>query len=82
MGLVALGLGLASMVAPYFAAMFLVPATFACGVIALWQGQRGYGRISIILAFLGLIDILFLHQNLGDVQQQLDHALDILRRLE
>jgi len=81
-GIAALVLGLASMVVPYFAAIFIVPPTFACGIMALWQGQRICGRISIILALLGLIDIIFVHQNLGDVQQQIDHALDILKHLQ
>jgi hypothetical protein len=82
LGIAAIGLGLASMVVPYFAALYVVPATFVCGIVALWQGQKNYGKLSIILALLGLIDIIFVHQNIGDVQRQLDHTLDFLKHLE
>jgi hypothetical protein len=80
-GIIAVGLGLASMAMPYFAAVFFVPATFICGIIALRQGHRILGKISIALAFLGLITIVFVSQQIGDPQQALEGLLDKLRSL-
>jgi hypothetical protein len=56
-GIAAIVLGLASIVTPYFAAVFFVPATFVCGIIAFRQGHKSYGGVSIALAIMGLIGL-------------------------
>src|SRR5262249_55481290 len=53
MGVAALALGVAGIVMPYFATVFLVPAAFVCGIVAFRRGQRGLGGAGIVLAALG-----------------------------
>jgi hypothetical protein len=68
MGVVAFGAGLAGVVMPYFAAVFLVPIAFVCGVIAFSRGQRGLGCAGIALAVLGLIGIISVSQHLKSLR--------------
>ncbi len=69
-GIAAVILGACSIVMPYFAAVFLVPAAFVCGFIAFNRGQKGLGSVGAILATLGLVGIIYvsqqLNQTLGD----------------
>lgn len=75
MGIVAIGLGLASIIMPYFAAVFLVPATFVCGIIAFRRGQKGLGGVSIVLAIVGLIGIISVSQQINKAQQDIEQSM-------
>lgn len=66
-GVVAVILGIASIVMPYFAAVFLIPAAFVCGVIAFRRGQKTAGRAGIILATLGLVWIVYVSQQITNI---------------
>jgi hypothetical protein len=83
MGIAAIGLGLAPIVTPHFAAVIFVPATLVCGIIALRQGHKSYGGVSIVLAIAGLIGLIDLSQEVSDAQQTLEtlqNALKILNQ--
>jgi len=82
MGIVAIVLGLASTLMPYFAAVFLVPATFVCGIIAYRRGQKGLGSISVLLAIVGLIGIVTVSQQITKAQQDLEKSMKDLERLQ
>src|SRR5688572_25286250 len=56
-GIVAAGLGVASVVVPYFAAVFFVPAALICGIVAIRQGDKKFGGIAVILAIVGLVGV-------------------------
>ncbi len=77
-GIVAIGLGLASIIMPYFAAVFLVPAAFVCGIIAFRRGQKGLGGVSVALALLGLIGIISVSQRINQAQQDVEKSLKSL----
>lgn len=81
MGIVAIVLGVAGVVMPYFAAVFLVPAAFVCGVIAFGRGQRGLGSAAVILAVLGLIGIIAVSQQISKAQSDLQRSLKDVERL-
>lgn len=80
MGIVALCLGLASTIMPYFAAVFLVPAALVCGIIAFRRGQKILGGFSIALAMIGLIGIIAVSQKIESAQHELDRSLRELER--
>jgi hypothetical protein len=58
-GIVGAGLGLASIIMPYFAAVFFVPAALICGAIALMKRQVGWGVLAIALSLLGAGAIIY-----------------------
>jgi hypothetical protein len=66
-GIVAVILGIASIFTPYFAAVFLIPAAFVCGVIAFRRGQKTAGSAGIILAVLGLVWIVSVSQQITNI---------------
>jgi hypothetical protein len=82
MGIVAIGLGLASIVTPYFVAVVLVPTTFVCGIIALRQGHKGFGGVSIVLAIVGLLGLIDLSQDVSDARQNLENLQKTLQALK
>jgi cytochrome c biogenesis factor len=48
---------------PYFAAVFLVPAAFICGLIVFRRGQKRLGVAAMVMAVIGLIGVLYVsHQ--------------------
>ena len=75
LGIVAVGLGLASVVMPYFAAVFFVPAAFICGAIAFRQGDRKFGGIAIVLAIVGVIAIISVSNQIGTLRHDLQRSL-------
>ena len=79
LGIVAVGLGLASVVMPYFAAVFFVPAAFIRGAIAFRQGDRKFGGIAVVLAIVGVISIISVSNQIGTVQRDLERSLRSLR---
>lgn len=79
LGIVAVGLGLASVVMPYFAAVFFVPAAFICGAIAFRQGDRKFGGIAVVLAIVGVIGIISVSNQIGTAQRDLERSLRSLR---
>jgi hypothetical protein len=74
MGLVAVTLGLASTMMPYFAAVFFVPIAVVCGIIAFRGGQRGLGGSGVALGVIGLIGIV-------SISNQLNESLKKFREL-
>ena len=58
MGLVSLVLGIAGLMMPYFAIVFIVPATFITAVIAITKKQAIIGIIAIILSISGFSRII------------------------
>jgi hypothetical protein len=44
---------------PYFAAVFFVPASLICGVIAYRRGQTGWGAAGVLLGLLGLAFVIY-----------------------
>jgi uncharacterized membrane protein len=67
LGLVAVVLGVASVIMPFFAAVFLVPAAFICGLISFVGGRRGLGVAGMVLAVIGLIGIVFVSQQITNI---------------
>lgn len=59
LGITSVGLGIGSVLMPYFAAVFLVPATIICGVIAIKNDQKRLGIIAVVLGFIGLAGIIY-----------------------
>src|SRR5664280_2341903 len=58
-GIAAVVLGIAGALLPYFAAVFLVPAAFICGLIAYKRGQRGMGFAVVVLGIIGAVGIIY-----------------------
>jgi hypothetical protein len=81
MGIVAVSLGLAGAIMPYFAAVFFVPAAFVCGIIAFRRGQKGLGGVGVALAIIGLIGIVSVSQKIFKAQEDLQKSLKELERL-
>jgi hypothetical protein len=54
-GLLAVGLGLAGLFMPYFAAVFFVPVAIICGLVAYGTGQKSWGTAGILIGIIGLI---------------------------
>lgn len=66
-GIAAVVFGLGAVVMPYFAAVFLVPAAFVCGLIAFKRGRKALGGIGVVLAVIGLIGIIYVSQEISRV---------------
>jgi hypothetical protein len=66
-GIVATGLGLASVVVPYFAAVFFAPAALITAVIALIRRQTGWGIAGLLLGLLSLAGIAYTSQQIFDI---------------
>lgn len=66
-GIVATGLGLASAMMPYFAAVFFVPAALICGIIAVGKQQVRWGILAIILSLVGLGAIIYTSQQITSI---------------
>ena len=59
LAIVSVGLSIASVFMPYFAAVFLVPVAIICSVLTLRSGQRQLGRIGLGLGLLGLVGVIY-----------------------
>ena len=66
-GIVGLALGIASIVMPYFAAVFLVPAAFVCGLIAFLRRKKALGAMAMILAAVGLASVIYVSQQISNI---------------
>lgn len=66
-GIAAVVFGLAGIIVPYFAAVFLVPAALLCGLIAYKRGQRGVGLAGIVLGMVGTVGIIYTSQKITEV---------------
>lgn len=66
-GIVGAGLGLASAIMPYFAAVFFVPAALICGVIGLAKRQVGWGMLAIILSLIGAGEIIYTSHQISSI---------------
>lgn len=74
MGIIALGLGFAAIIMPYFAAVFLVPAAFITGLIAIKQKQELLGILAIALSLFGLSGIF-------EVSREIDQSTKEIERI-
>ncbi len=70
-GIIGLVLGIAAVVMPYFATVFLVPAAIICGIVAVCKGQRGLGIACIILGGIGLISIIYTSSQISSITSSL-----------
>ncbi len=66
-GAIGIILGLSSLMMPYFAAVFLVPAALVCGVIALVRKQKFLGIMVMLVAAIGLIGIISVSNQISTV---------------
>jgi len=80
LGIVAIGLGLASVVMPYFAAVLFVPATFTCGVIAFRQGDKKRGGFALLLAVVGMFHIINVSDKINNVQKEMKESIRDMER--
>ncbi len=69
LGIAAVVLGLGALVMPYFAAVFLVPAAFICGLVAFRRGHRGLGGAGVVLAIIGLLSVIYVSQEINRIAQ-------------
>lgn len=74
-GIVAVGLGVASLVMPYFAAVLFVPAAFICAVVALSQGDKLKGSVALGLAAIGLFHVINVSNKIDDIDKNLQKEI-------
>ena len=78
-GIAAVALGGVSLLLPFFAAVFIVPAALVCSLIALKNGSRGLGVVGLILSCIGAIGILStsssLSSGLGGTSSSASHRV-------
>ncbi len=74
LALCSVGLGVASVVMPYFAAVFLVPAALVCGGIAVRKGASNAAVIGVALGLIGLAQVIY-------VSQQITASVENIQRL-
>lgn len=67
LGIVAVLLGLGAVIMPYFAAVFLIPAALACGVVAYKRGQKRLGSVGVLLALIGVIGVIYVSQQISNI---------------
>lgn len=65
-GLVGAGL-LASVIMPYFAAVFFVPAALICGAIAIAKRQVEWGTLAIMLSLVGTGSIIYTSNQISSI---------------
>lgn len=65
-GIAAVVLGIAGTLLPYFAAVFLVPATLVCGFIAYKRGQRRMGAAGVVLGIVGALGIAYASRKIAE----------------
>lgn len=70
-GFGSVGLGLASVLSPYFAAVFFVPTSLICAAIAYWQGQKKLAYIGFLCGGIGLAFLINTQIALYQVSQEL-----------
>lgn len=77
-GIVAIGLGISSLVMPYFAAVLFAPVALICAVIALTQGDKSKGGVGLVLAAIGLFHVVNISDKINDVGNNLQRELRTL----
>ena len=75
-GIAAVALGVAGVVMPYFAQVFLVPAAFVFGLTAYRRGETKYGRWALILSAVGFLAILNTSAQITSIQSELQRQLN------
>jgi len=71
LGIIAVVVGVAATLMPYFAAVFLVPVAAVMGILAYTRGQKGLGIAAIVLAGIGLIGIFAVSNQMTDALNEL-----------
>ena len=64
-GIIGIIAGLGALILPYFAAVFLLPVSFICGIVAYRKGQKQSGIASIILATLAFCWVIYVSMSLN-----------------
>lgn len=73
-GVIAITLGIDAALMPYFAAVFLVPATFAAAAVTAILRMRVLAVIALIPAFVGLYGIYTVSKEIRDTQAAAEKA--------
>jgi GYF domain 2 len=66
-GIIGVGLGIASVITPYFAAVFFVPASLICGIVAVVKRQVGWGTLTLALSLIGTGAIIYTSHQISSV---------------
>lgn len=77
LGIIAAGLGLSSIIVPYFAAVFFVPASIICSLIAYRRGQKVIAFVAVILGLVGLVNIIYVSQKIYTVTNSFETTTSI-----
>ncbi len=67
LGIIAVGIGGASVLMPYFAAVFFVPAAIICGAVTYWQGYPRWGGAAIVLGLVGLAGVIYTSSQITNI---------------
>jgi len=78
-GIVAVGLGAASIITPYFASVFFAPATLICALVALSRRQLGWGISALVLGLLGLASIAYTSEQITSLISGRPNRLSLLQ---
>ncbi|WP_212566909.1 hypothetical protein [Aromatoleum tolulyticum] len=80
-GVFSLGLGAASIVVPYFAAVFFVPVALICGFVSIWQKKKLLGVIGIVLSIVGIVRIVDISNELHEAQRNVEKSIQQLKQI-
>lgn len=67
LGIIAVGIGGASVLMPYFAAVFFVPAAIICGAVTYWRGYHRWGGAAIVLGLIGLAGVIYTSNQIANI---------------
>jgi hypothetical protein len=81
LGIVAIGLGVSSIIVPYFAAVFFAPAAIICAIIALMRGQRGTAIAGLLLGIAGIAGIFYTSYEISTALEKASKDLQEASRL-
>lgn len=66
-GIIGIIAGLGALILPYFVAVFLLPVSFICGIVAYRKGQKQSGITTIILATLAFCWVIYVSMSLNAI---------------
>lgn len=70
-GIIAIGLAVGAALAPYFAAVFLLPAAAICGVIAIAKDKLILGFLALLISVAGLLNVIEASNKLSNLAMNL-----------
>lgn len=59
--------GLGALILPYFVAVFMLPVSFICGIVAYRKGQKRSGITAIIFAILAFCWVIYVSMSLNAI---------------